>query len=649
MENCLNNNLEKLSDEYNQTIQVGADAKRLQYDHYAEDLCYDKINITNILNNHHFKNTNNTPQYTNNESNIESNMESNDESNMNVVMINIEKDKVRYYSAIKELEKVSVYNFVHLKATYWKEKDKMLNDLKMVLSFLSNFNSNLNQSSIPDIHINDFSEINDPLIQIQDGPLACYISHLRAMIYGYLNFKDYTIVVEDDISISNTRKIETYLKEIPEDWDIICMNSMPLNVFYNQPFYKYQNTFHSAHFYIIKNKIMPTLFENLYPIPDQVDILLARLYNTINIYNIEDTVYQKNFSTNTQNNLNAIFNGPSYQPIRDRMLLTRNYIYDYVNDILKNNSEERNQLITSNIYSDIIYNHIINNFSYQKSNYVSENKPDITLSKYENEYTHINDDIFKTKSDFFKNIYQSMYLVINCVVKGKDIHNETFDLTERISTLIQSFTLHNTIDLEFNEPIKAYNYGSTSNVYLLEQSNMIIKVYNNYLRWTCPGHDNINDIFEKEVNILERLSLLHSVDLNNKIIKMKYLGLSLYDHFYLPNDWKNQLENLFNEMNLKDITYPEFNLKNILVLNDKIHLIDYGLSNVNNRSNHNNYLTFIEILEKINNKYQELDNSNNLFFGNSNLLLNNLEMKKIYYKTLIANSTLMDKYIGNIF
>jgi len=274
---------------------------------------------------------------------------------------------------------------------------------------------------------------------------------------------------------------------------------------------------------------------------------------------------------------------------------------------------------------------------------------DITRLKYENEYTHINNDIFKTKSDFFKNIYQSMYLVINCVVKGKNIHNETFDLTERISTLIESFKLHNTIDSEFNEPIKAYNYGSTSNVYLLEQSNMIIKVYNNYLRWICPEHHNIDDIFEREVKNLEALSLLHSVDLNNKIIKMKYLGISLYEHFYLPNDWKNQFENLFNEMNIKDITYPEFNLKNILVLNDKIHLIDYGLSNVNNNSNKNNYLIFVELLEKINNKYQELDNSDNLFYGDENLLLNLSEIKKIYYKTLIANSTLMDKYLGNIF
>lgn len=620
-----------LDDQYKENIQVGADAKRLQYDNYAEDLCYDKINIINILNNFFTDTTEKS------------------EPNMNVIMINIEKDKIRYMSVIKELEKISVNDFIHLKATYWKEKDKMINDLKMVLSFLSNFNNNIDNQQYQHLIINEFSEINDVNIKIQDGPLACYISHLRAMIYGYLHFKNYTIIVEDDISITNTNKIETYLKEIPDDWDIICMNSIPLNLYYNKPFYKYKNIFHSTHFYIIKNTIMPTLFKHLYPIPDQVDIILARLYDKINIYNIEDTVYQKNFSTNTQNNLNAIFNGPSYQPIRERMLLTRNYIFEYVSDVLKNNLEERNQLITSNIYSDIIYNHIIHNFSYQKSNYISENKLDITLSKYENEYVHINDDIFKTKNELFKKIYQSMYLVINCVVKGKDIHNETFDLTQRITSLIESFTYHNNIDLEFNELMKAFDYGSTSNVYLLEQSGIIVKVYNNYLRWSCLEHDNIDNIFQKEVNHLEKLKLLHSFDIDKKIIKMKYLGTSLYNHFNLPSDWKNQINILFHNMNLHNISYPEFNLKNILVINDKIHLIDYGLSNVNNNSNENNYLTFIELIEKINDKYLELDKNDNLFFGQENLLLNRTEIKKIYYKILIANSTLMNKYSNNIF
>jgi hypothetical protein len=104
-------NLEKLSQKYNKNIQTGADAKRLQYDGYAEDLCYDKIDLTKILLNNHFK---------------ESDSSNNPNNCNNCVMINIAKDTIRYQSAIKEFEKISFNNFVHLRATYWKERTKMI-------------------------------------------------------------------------------------------------------------------------------------------------------------------------------------------------------------------------------------------------------------------------------------------------------------------------------------------------------------------------------------------------------------------------------------------------------------------------------------------------------------------------------------------
>ena len=41
-------------------------------------------------------------------------------------MINIEKDTIRYQSALKEFNKLSFNSFVHLKATYWKEKNNFI-------------------------------------------------------------------------------------------------------------------------------------------------------------------------------------------------------------------------------------------------------------------------------------------------------------------------------------------------------------------------------------------------------------------------------------------------------------------------------------------------------------------------------------------
>ena len=63
--------------------------------------------------------------------------------------------------------------------------------------------------------------------------------------------------------------------------------------------YKFNDLFHSAHFYIIKNECFPNLFKHMYPITNQVDILIAQLYDKLNIYNITETVTQKEFFTNS--------------------------------------------------------------------------------------------------------------------------------------------------------------------------------------------------------------------------------------------------------------------------------------------------------------------------------------------------------------
>lgn len=46
---------------------------------------------------------------------------------------------------------------------------------------------------------------------------------------------------------------------------------------------------------------------------------------------------------------------------------------------------------------------------------------------------------------------------------------------------------------------------------------------------------------------------------------MEYAGISLYDNFYLPPNWKEQIREIFSELDANGIYYPEFNIKNILV------------------------------------------------------------------------------------
>ncbi len=632
----MNNFLEKYKEEIRSKVFTGTDAKQLQYEEYAVNLCYNKIDLNKILTDK-----------------ISSQIyDSNNPNNSNCIVINLEKDAVRYKSIVYELQKIGMNGFVHLKATYWKEKNNMKNNLEFVINFLKKFQPNYNNSNNNEIKLemNEFSEFNDPNIYIQDGPLACYCSHVRGLIYGYTTFNNYTIIIEDDAFVSNTINIEKYIKEIPDDWDIILLNSVPLHKKYEDIYYKLENTFHSLHFYIIKNSVLPIIFENIYPIYDQIDVLIAKLYNRLNIYNITDSVYQKNFATNTQNNLNAILNSPGYHGIRNYLDNIKKYLLEYLECRLKDNSE-RNNKIADQIFFDVIYNFIVNNFTYESSNYYndtrSENSVDVNFRLIENEDTHIDEiNNIENNSSYIK-MYHDIYIVINNCMKGKNVHHHTLSLLSDIKQIIDCFDLHKLN----NNNYKACSYGASANTYLAEEGKVIVKVYNKKLRWHHKEHNDIDSIFNKEVEILKKLSLpttsisripyLIEVDNDMKMIKIPFLGISLFDNFSLPLDWKEQMIEVFGLLTNRGIEYPEFNLKNILVMDDKISLVDFGLARFsyteNNldikKLNDKHLKVFIEILEKLKQKFETIEQKH----------------ITVLYQTFLNNMKIENKYTDNIF
>jgi len=547
---------------------IGVDVKRFQYEEYASNLSDKKINIKEIIEKHLFKK----------------------KIDMNCIMINLEKDYKRYESTINEFKKISLNNFSHLKATNWKNKEQLINDLSFVLHFLSDFNPNI---ELKPLKIDQFSKINDDNIHIQDGPLACYISHLRSMIYGYINFKDYTIITEDDISVANTENIEKYIKEIPDDWDIVMLNACSKNKIYNNIWYKFDDEFHSTHFYIINHKCIPVLFKNLYPIIDQVDVLISNLHKKLNIYNIQETVYQKNISTNTQNNLHVIFNSPHYEPIRERIKKIENSLSFFIDNILSDN-DERNKIISLNLMYDILYEYVLH---HNPDSFKKHNKNKETYEININEYI-----------DFpaYIEMLESMRFFLQCSKKGIKDESESVNLISIFLHTIENFKYHNSIDDEFNEKLKAYGFGSTAHIYLLPKNNIVVKKYNDKLRWITEGHENSLDIFKKELDILKKIQNLNSVpklisfDIESKTIKMSYCGESLYDNFNLPKDWKTQIKDIFNELTNNSIFYPEFRLQNILVLDEKITFVDYGLAEfkylADNTNNLNNFIKYLDVL-----------------------------------------------------
>uniref|UniRef100_A0A6C0EBJ5 Protein kinase domain-containing protein n=1 Tax=viral metagenome TaxID=1070528 RepID=A0A6C0EBJ5_9ZZZZ len=333
-------------------------------------------------------------------------------------------------------------------------------------------------------------------------------SHLKALIHGYLNFENYTIVVEDDIYISDIAKLEENIKSIPEDWDIINCG---------------------LHFYIVKNDCMKTIFENV------KDDIIDSMRDKLNVYDIPDVI----------NSLNKI-----KQELEDICVrYTNGYLLD---------NEQYNNNIANNIIESVVYH---------------------------------------------------------------QLYNKPFSKTaviEDIEYVLKSFKSHNTIDHTTNEIIKAYNFGCSSSIYLLKKNNIIIKEYNSKLRWTRDEHNNNVEIFKREIAMLKKLKSipnmpqLMSYDETNLVIRTTYMGDSLFDKFMLPLDWEYQLANLFDTLTLNNIYYPEFNLKNIVVLNNTISFVDFGLASYGN-SNSDNCKVFIELIELLREEFMKDKGKNEIY------------------------------------
>ena len=534
----------------------------------------------------------------------------------NCILINIEKDAARYFSSVAELKKLSIENFVHLKATYWKNRCQLETDLTFVLQLLKQFNPDI---STKNIKIDMFSELNDKNIHIQDGPLACYCSHLRAMIYGYTNFDKYTIVAEDDINIVNTELIDNYLKCMPDDWDIICFNSIPKKLIQNRELYKYDCAFHSTHMYIIKNKSMPILFKYMYPIVDQVDVLISNARNELNIYNLPRTVYQKSVSTNTQNNLHVIFTSPNYVNIKAQFDIANDLLLFFAAIILPNN--KYNQTIVTNLIFDVICGCISNISDVNMIDISCEMPP---VSQY-------------TSYAEYDQLLSCVSYIIECTKKGVDIKIIAKSLVDSILDTLMGFNLHDTFDEQYSESIKAYSFGATSHTYILEKNNVCIKKYDKVLRWKHSEHNNINDIYKKEINVLKTQTCIKLIshDDEKKIIKMSYGGESLYNHFCLPVNWQEQIKKLFDDLTQNGIYYPEFRLHNILNNNNKLTFIDFGLAKKCDKSNDDNCKIFIELLSLLEKRFADTTTTQRHLLYDT--FINGIKLHKI------------EKYLGNIF
>ena len=416
----------------------------------------------------------------------------------NCFLINLKKDTERLKSSQNELKKLEI-DYTCLDATYWKNESQFTVEFYIVLEFLSGFNKAID---LDKTKFNDFSEPQDHNIKIQDAPLACFCSHVSAMIHGYQSNKDYTIICEDDISVEGLDLIQNCIPMIPNDWDIICLNSLPIDGINKckSHFYKFTDTFYHLHFYIVRDRCFETIFENLYPITDQIDILIGNLHDKLNIYNIPNTVFQRGFITNVQNNLHLVYNTPVYKKVVKEFEELGNIVLNLVNTCLLQN-EENNLNITSKILQDVVYNNIFNDLKCVET---------ITTSSRKEE---------KYPCD---EVYNQLNKIVGYLTRnGQNFHNFIQHMINEIDFILSSFTMHNKYSDRFEYIFKAYNFGSSASVYKCDRE--IFKVYNERLRWKNEGHDNIREIFHKELELLKKIDPDIEVDEESLTLKIMFV------------------------------------------------------------------------------------------------------------------------------
>jgi hypothetical protein len=337
---------------------------------------------------------------------------------------------------------------------------------------------------------------------------------------------------------------------------------------------------------------------------------IGNMQDILNIYNIKDTVTQKNFGKNIQNNLHTVCNTPVCTELVNELDILDVVCLTYVSDKLKDNNQTINKNITNKIIEDVIFYNLFNHLDISQSEIINEF---YSKNKIQNRNTKL---------------YEQLYKVVKYYIKDNRIDSYVLKLIDAINHILDSFTFHNVYSEIHSNIYKAYSYGCTSSVYLI--NNNIVKVYNDKLRWTTNNHDNLDKIFDNELKILKGLDCLIDYDDTLKILTIEYMGETLYNNFELPSNWESQIVLEFKKLSENGIYYSEFNLNNIVVLDGKISFIDFGLAEIKeNTDNSNNSSIFIELLNMLNNKFKNVTNKKQRHII-YNKFMNNMRQNKLY-------------------
>lgn len=261
--------------------------------------------------------------------------------------INIDKRTERKNRVKNELKNVGLCA-QKSSATFWKDKNKTEDDLLKLLKFVKkdyNYRPTIND---------DGTVSGDPNITVSKGVLGCYVSQSSLLKKLGESNDQYIWITEDDITFvpnAHSQLIMLFdeLFEMDPNWDVVHMGSRKYpNIFDALTIiHKWDDIFINAQCYIVRKKAIATILSTLYPMIEQVDVVISRSFKKLRMYNFDGICYQQDSMYISDVQSCVLEN---YQKIKGEEVM--NYVASYISKrtgkILENCTSIAEQFVNSN-------------------------------------------------------------------------------------------------------------------------------------------------------------------------------------------------------------------------------------------------------------------------------------------------------------
>ena len=372
---------------------------------------------------------------------------------------------------------------------------------------------------------------------------------------------------------------------------------------YHQLNYPIKNFNH--HYFILYNK---------YFLPYKYYHLISYYIQQGNLVEIKKIVKnQLNIYHKQSNNYNTI-NDKNNNISNDRYNIKQSNNNKIINNTINDNINDRNinNIKQSNNYNinDKINDRNINNIK-QSNNYNINDKTNNKINdryniKQSNNYNKndkiINNNISNNRYDLKYNKYKNNIKQTDNNIKYVIDEQKIVDIQRELMDKIWNYTIQERLPY-FSQlnVVRKFNYE--------EYYSIEVSLLENYvIRKVLKGNMLCYNLFKSEVKALLKLNpypyfpKLYTFDPKRYIIYMSYCGERL-NRDNLPDDWLLQFREIADILLKENITSSDIVEKNICVLNNRIHIIDFGMCNEFSESVNESLRKLYNILKKYSKKY----------------------------------------------